>query len=134
VPQPFLSPEWIAQVKAIRDKYAGQATPLAHKVRMNLVVTGAPFGDGSVRAHVDTTSGDLLVEQGSLDDAEVTVTTDYETARKLFVDQDQQAAMQAFLGGKIKVQGDMTKLLALQGAAPDATAQQIADEVKAITA
>jgi hypothetical protein len=134
VAQPFLSPEWIAEVKTIRDKYAGQATPLAHKVRMNLVVTGAPFGEGSVRAHVDTTSGDLLVEQGALDDAEVTVTTDYETARKLFVDQDQAAAMQAFLGGKIKVQGDMTKLLALQGAAPDATAQQIADEVKAITA
>jgi hypothetical protein len=134
VPQPFLSPEWIAEVKTIRDKYAGQGTPLAQKVRMNLVVTGAPFGDGQVRAHVDTTSGDLLVEQGSLDAAEVTVTTDYETARKLFVDQDQQAAMQAFLGGKVKVQGDMTKLLALQGAAPDATAQQIADEVKAITA
>jgi len=134
VAQPFLSPEWIAEVKTIRDKYAGQGNPVVQKVRMNLVVTGAPFGDGEVRAHVDTTTGDLLIEQGALDDAEVTVTTDFETARKLFVDQDQQAAMQAFLGGKVKVQGDMTKLLALQGAAPDATAQQIAAEVKAITA
>jgi len=134
VAQPFLSPEWIAEVKTIRDKYAGQGNPVVQKVRMNLVVTGAPFGDGEVSAHVDTTTGDLLIEQGALDDAEVTVTTDFETARKLFVDQDQQAAMQAFLGGKVKVQGDMTKLLALQGAAPDATAQQIAAEVKAITA
>jgi hypothetical protein len=134
VAQPFLSPEWIAEVKTIRDKYTGQGTPLAHKVKMNVVVTGAPFGDGSVRAHVDTTSGELLLEEGQVEGAEVTVTTDYDTARKLFVDQDQQGAMQAFLGGKIKVQGDMTKLLALQGAAPDATAQQIADEVKAITA
>ena len=32
----------------------------------------------------------------------------------MFVKGDQSAAMQAFMGGKIKVEGDMTKLMAMQ--------------------
>ena len=43
--------------------------------------------------------------------------------------------MQAFLGGKITVQGDMMKLMAMQVAMPtDEASQQIAEEIKAITA
>jgi putative sterol carrier protein len=41
--------------------------------------------------------------------------------------------MQAFMAGKIKVQGDMTKLMAMQSATPDATAQEIAGRLQAIT-
>jgi hypothetical protein len=35
----------------------------------------------------------------------------YGTARSLFVQGDIQAVMQAFLGGRIKVDGDLSKLL-----------------------
>ncbi len=43
--------------------------------------------------------------------------------------------MQAFMSGKIKVQGDMMKLMAMQTAIPiDETTDKIADEIKAITA
>ena len=45
----------------------------------------------------------------------MTLSTDMETARKVFVDADQQAGMQAFMSGKVKVQGDMTKLMMAQG-------------------
>jgi putative sterol carrier protein len=49
------------------------------------------------------------------------------------VEQDQAAAMQAFMSGKIKVQGDMTKLMMMNAAPPDDLAKTVASEIKAIT-
>jgi putative sterol carrier protein len=37
----------------------------------------------------------------------------------MMVDANPQAAMQAFMAGKIKLQGDMTKAMALQGGPAD---------------
>jgi hypothetical protein len=133
VPHPFLSDEWLAEVNAIRDRHAVNGTPIGHKVKMNQVITGVPFGDGELRLFMDTSSGEIVLGKGWLDDADVTVTTDYETARKIFVDQDPQAGMQAFMAGKIKVQGDMMKLMQIQGAPPDDAARQAAAEIKAAT-
>jgi putative sterol carrier protein len=133
VPHPFLSDEWIAEARAIREKYAGEGTPFPFQVKMNQVITDVPFGDGKVNLFLDTSSGHLVLEKGELTDAEVTVTTDYATARQILVDQDSQAAMQAFMAGKIKVQGDMMKLMQLQAAPPSDTAQKVGEEIKAIT-
>ena len=41
--------------------------------------------------------------------------------------------MQAFMSGKIKIQGDMTKLMAMQGAPVDEFSKKVAEEIKAIT-
>src|SRR5215203_1910227 len=131
---PFLSDEWMAAAKGIREKYAGQTTKVTQSLRINQVVTGAPFGDGTVESYLDTSSGDVVMDLGRLDDADVTVTTDYPTARAIFVDQDAAAGMQAFMTGKVQVQGDMMKLMAMQTAMPtDEASRQIADEIKAIT-
>ena len=131
---PFLSDEWMAAAKEIRDRHAGEAPAITQSLRINQVVTGAPFGDGTVHSHLDTSSGELVMELGHLDEPDVTVTTDYDTAKALFVDQDAAAGMQAFLAGKVQVQGDMMKLMALQTSMPDGdAAQEIADEIKAIT-
>jgi putative sterol carrier protein len=133
VPQ-FLTPEWMDAARGIREKYADQAPAVPHKIRMNQVITDVPFDEtGQVRLFMDTSEGQVHMELGELENADVTVTTDYETARKIFVDQDPQAGMQAFMSGKIKVQGDMTKLMMMQSTAPDATALAIAQEIKAIT-
>ena len=131
---PFLSDEWLAEAKAIRQKYAGQGSPIPHKIKMNQVITGVPFGPGELQLHMDTSSGEVVMDAGHLADAEVTVTTDYDTAKAIFVEQNPQAGMQAFMQGKIKVQGDMTKLMAMQSGIPDETAKKIADEIKAMTA
>jgi hypothetical protein len=120
--------------KAIRDEYAGKTAPVAHAVKMNQVITGVPFGDGTMNAHMDTSGGELKMDKGHLDDAELTVTLDYDTAKAIFVDQNPQAGMQAFMAGKIKVQGDMTKLMAMQSGAPDATAQEMAKKIAEMTA
>lgn len=131
----FLSDEWMTAAKAIREKYADQASKVTSSIRMNQVVTGVPFGDGTVKSFLDTSSGDVVMELGELESPDLTLTTDWETARKVFVDQDQAAGMQAFMSGKIKVTGDMTKMMQMQTSMPqDAVAKQIADEIKAITA
>ncbi len=130
---PFLSDEWIEAARAIREDYADRAEPMASPVRMNQVVTDVPFGAGVLDAHLDTTSGTMEVEVGHLEHPDVTVTLDYATARAVFVGQDKDVAMQAFMAGKIKVQGDMTKLLAMFSDNVHPLATEVAERIKAIT-
>ncbi|MGH2686140.1 MAG: SCP2 sterol-binding domain-containing protein [Actinomycetota bacterium] len=130
---PFLSDEWMAEAKKIREEYRGKGTPPAHAVKMNQVITEVPFGGGTIDAHMDTSSGELEMDTGHLDGADLTVTLDYETAKAIFVDGNPQAGMQAFMAGKIKVQGDMTKLMAMQSGTPDPTQLEVAAKIKEIT-
>jgi len=134
MPYPFLSTEWMDAAKTIREKYADKASPITISVRMNQVITDVPFGDGQVKLFLDTSSGSLVMESGELETPDLTLTTDYDTAKKVFVDQDQAAGMQAFMAGKIKVQGDMMKMMAMQTGMPqDDTAKAVAQEIKDIT-
>lgn len=134
MPHPFLSEEWMTEARAIRAKYADLAAKVTMSIRINQVITNVPFGDGTVHAYMDTSGGDVDSDLGSLENPDATITTDYDTARKLFVEQDQAATMQAFMGGKIKVEGDMMKIMAMQTAIPqDDTAAKIAAEIKSIT-
>ena len=129
----FLSDEWMAATREIRARFEEQLPPVTTSIRINQVITDVPFGEGSVDAHMDTSDGEMKLELGHLDDPEVTVTLDYETAKAIMVDQNPQAGMQAFMAGKIKVQGDMTKLMAMQQAPPNEVQRQIADRIKEIT-
>ena len=132
---PFLSQEWMDAVKDIRAKYADRAAKINQSIKINQVVTDVPFGVGTVKTYMDTSSGELVMDLGELEGADCTVTTDYATAKAISVDQDQAAGMQAFMSGKIKVQGDMMKMMALQTAIPqDDVSKAIADEIKALTA
>jgi hypothetical protein len=118
---PFLSDEWIAEARKIRAEMSGDdpTAPAAATVRMNQVITDVPFGPGKLDAHLDTSSGTLEMETGHLDNADVTVTLDYDTAKAIFVDGTLDAGMKAFMEGKVRVQGDMAKLIAaLQQLAP----------------
>jgi putative sterol carrier protein len=122
---PFLSDEWIAEARKIRAEVADpQAAASPASVRMNQVITEVPFGSGRLDAHLDTSSGTLEMETGHLESPDVTVTLDYETAKAIFVDGTLEAGMKAFMDGKVRVQGDMAKLIAAlqQVAPPDATA------------
>ena len=131
---PFLSTTWMDAAKAIRAKYAGQAPKITAVIRINQVITDVPFGDGTINSYMDTSSGEMEVELGALENPDATVTTDWATARAIVGLNDQAAAMQAFMGGKIKVAGDMMKMMAMQTSIPqsDITAK-IAEEIKNIT-
>lgn len=131
---PFLSDAWMEAARAIRAKYEGQTPKITAAIRINQVITDVPFGSGEIKSYIDTSSGEMQMELGELDNAEATVTTDWATARSIFALGDQAAAMQAFMGGKIKVTGDMMKMMALQTAVPQSDVTvKIAEEIKAIT-
>jgi hypothetical protein len=133
MPYQFLSDEWIDQAHALREEYKGKVAPTPHSVRMNLVITDLPFGDGSLDAHMDTTSGEVELDKGHLEVSDLKVTVDYLTAKAILVDGNPSAGMQAFMQGKVKVEGDMAKLMALQSAPPDAAAAEMAAKLKEIT-
>ena len=130
---PFLSEEWVAEAKRIREEFEGEAPAPAHSVRMNQVITEVPFGEGEVNAHMDTSSGSIEMDLGHIENPDLTVTLDYATAKAIIVDGNPQAGMQAFMAGKIKVQGDITKLMAMQQGPVDATATEVANRIKEIT-
>jgi putative sterol carrier protein len=131
---PFLSDEWMAEAKKIREEYRGKTQPIPHVVKMNQVITEVPFGEGTINSYMDSSSGEMDMELGHLDNADLKVTLDYGTAKAIFVEGNPQAGMQAFMAGKIKVEGDMAKLMAMQAAGtPDATSQEIAKKIQEIT-
>lgn len=112
---PFLSDEWVEEARHIYGRAQANG-PLVEgatlsSARVNLIVNDAPFSAGPVQAHVDTSEGRLQIDTGHLDKPDVTISMSYETARSLFVAGDMQSVMQAFLGGRIRVDGDLSKLL-----------------------
>ena len=133
MPYKFLSDEWMDEAKKVREEFAGKGNPPAHAVRMNQIITDVPFGDGTINAHMDTSGGEMEMDTGHLDNPDLTVTLDYETAKAIIVDQNPQAGMQAFMAGKIKVQGDMTKLMAMQSGPVDPSAAEVAKKISEIT-
>jgi hypothetical protein len=126
---PFLSDEWLEETRQIRAEYEDRVPEIPVSVRMNQVIHEVPFGSGVIHAYVDTSSGRLVVDTGQLESPDLTVTLSYDTARALLVDGDAQAAMNAFLGGRIKIDGDITKLIALQAAGAQSTSSPAAVEM-----
>jgi putative sterol carrier protein len=105
----FLSDAWFdAAEKLIREHET--AAPPTNLV-MNLEVAD---GDQTIQFFMGSRNGEVLFGKGTTDSADLTMSTDIETARSVFVSGDQQAGMQAFMAGKVRVQGDMTKLM-MQG-------------------
>jgi hypothetical protein len=129
----FLSPEWTEEARKVRAEFADRAPAAPVPMKMNLVVNDVPFGDGPLDAHLDTTSGELVLDAGHLDPADLKVTIDYVTAKAILVEGNAQAGMQAFMAGRIKVEGDMSKLLALQGAPADPVHLELAARMREIT-
>ena len=132
---PFLSDEWLDAARKIREEYAGKTPPITHSVKMNLVVTAVPFSDKDIDAHLDTSSGELELDTGHLDAADLKVTVDYDTAKAILIEGNPQAGMQAFMAGKVRVEGDMAKLMMLQSqpAAQDPNAAEMAAKLRDIT-
>lgn len=135
---PFLSSEWIEAARELRSEYTEQIPGTTVAAKVNVIITEIPHGDeDTLEGHIDTSSGQTIIEQGHIDDPELTVTVDYPTAKAAFVTRDQQEVMQAFLSGKILVDGDASKLLALQSGAPtdiDPVAVEMFQKLDAMTA
>lgn len=112
---PFLSPEWTEAARSLRDEYAGEMDAPPVETRINVIVTEVPHGENdTIEGHIDTSTGQTIIDHDHIADPELTVTVDYATAKAAFVSRDPQAVMEALFKGQILVEGDASKLLALQ--------------------
>ncbi len=131
---PFLTDDWIEAARKLRQEFGDRIPPSPVPIRMNVVVTDSPHHEGPIHGHIDTSSGEILIEQGHLDEPELTLTVDYPTAFAAFVTRDVGTVMQAFMGGKILVEGDASKLLQLQAQNPTDDALEMYARLDALTA
>ncbi len=128
MPHDFLSDDWFAAVDEIRAEIGEpEISPAMQDVQLNILVTGGPDGD----REVSLAGGQF--QQGSIDGAPTKLIVPFEVARSIFIDGNQQAAMQAFMGGKVRVEGDISKVMAMQSAAPSESQQAFQERLKGIT-
>lgn len=125
--QPFLSDAWFDEVEKIRGEAPEPAAQM-RDLKLNVVVTGGPDGDRDIRLDAGQ------FERGHVEGAPTKLTVPYDVAKAIFIDGDPQAGMQAFMSGKIKVEGDMSKVMAMQSMSPSPEQQAFQEKLKALTA
>jgi hypothetical protein len=124
----FLSDSWFEEVERLRAEVNPEVPAAVKDIVINMVVKDGP--DGDIEARMD--SGRFV--KGLTDDAPTKLTVPYDVARKMFIEQDQNASMQAFMNGQIQVEGDMAKLMSMQaGGPPSEDAKKVQDAVIAMT-
>ena len=127
MPETFLSEAWFAEVDKLRAEL-GDDGAAPTDLQLNIVVTGGPEGDKEL--HLQNGA----FEKGLVDGAPTKVTVPFDVAKAMFVEGNQAMGMQAFMSGQIKIEGDMSKLMAMQGQAPSESQQKLTEKIKEITA
>jgi hypothetical protein len=130
---PFLSDEWMEAARAIQAEFEGKGKPSEHPIRMNQIITDIPFPPHKVESHLNTTAGDFDLDMGHIDNPDVTVTMPWDVAKGVMIEANQQLGMQAFLEGRIRIDGDMTKLMVIQAGALDPIMIEAQKRIQEIT-
>jgi hypothetical protein len=124
----FLSDGWFDEAEKIRAEINPAVPELVKDLVINLLVKDGP--DGDIEAKLE--AGRFV--KGLADEAPTKLTVPYEVAKQMFIDQDPQASMQAFMSGQIQVEGDMTKVMAMQAAGPPSDeAVQVQNRIQKMT-
>ncbi len=102
----FLSAEWVA---ALDERLSALALPGRSDATLTLeyVVVGTPNGE---RAYTIVLGPEPAARAGRVDAPDVSFTTDYETAARIA--RGETAAQAAFMTGRLRVHGDVTRLVA----------------------
>ena len=123
----WLSQEWLDETRKMAE---GQPERPGASARMQYVVTGGP--DGDIDYYWVLESGKITESQlGRLEDAEVTLTTAYPDALK--IQKGELDANAAFMQGKVKVTGNMAKVMSLLPITNSPEYKQLQTEIAAIT-
>ena len=123
----YLSQEWLDEGKKLAE---GQPDRPGASARMQYVVTGGPEGD--IKYYWVLENGKLQESQlGEMPDPEVTLTQSYEDAKKIQL--GELDANAAFMQGRVKVTGNMAKLMALLPLTNAPEYKQLQEQIGAIT-
>ena len=124
----FLSDEWFAKVKEIRDGAGNVEAPAALADLVINITVNADGGDKELAL----VGG--MIEEGHHADAPTTMILPADLAKRIFIEGDQSAGMQGFMSGQIRIEGDMSKLMALQTAQPSADQVALMKQIQDVTA
>lgn len=108
----FLSEEWASTMTEklnASDDFKSAAS--GQQVKLQQVVTDAPDGESKYYFSID--GGSAEVSLGEIEGADATLTQNYETAAA--ISKQELNPQQAFMQGKLKIAGNMMKLMQLQG-------------------
>ena len=109
----FLTEEWATTMtEALNSSEDFKKAASGQQVKLQQVVTDAPDG-GEAKYYFTLDGGQAAVGIGEISDAEATITQNYETA--VAIVKEELNAQNAFMQGKLKVTGNMMKLMQLQG-------------------
>jgi len=123
----WLSQEWLDESKKLAES---QPERPGASARMQYVVTGGPEGD--IKYYWVLENGKLLESQlGEMSDAEVTLTQSYDDAKK--IQQGELDANAAFMQGRMKVTGNMGKLMQLMPLTNSPEYKELQEQVREIT-
>ena len=112
----FLSDDHFNAAQAALDADAGFQNAIANvELGVQFDVSGAPEGD--LTYYLDIKDGSATTAKGPLDGADVTVASDYETSKA--ISKGELNVQMAFMTGKIKVGGNMAKIMMHQGVIND---------------
>lgn len=104
----YLSLDWIdALSECVADDEALRALAETHEIAVTQVVTGTP--DGDVTYHFTVGAGSARFGAGPAEDEDVRLVQDWETA--VGVATGRLNAQEVFIGGRIRVGGNVHKLL-----------------------
>lgn len=124
----FLTQDWFDQVNQLTQE-AGDLnlSPALKNISLNLNVT-QPTGETVSAGFYDGT-----IHQSTKEGALTTLSLDAETLKAVFLDRDMNKAMEAFMAGKIRVDGDMGQLMSLQTVSPSPEQKQLFQDILAVT-
>lgn len=109
----FLSDEWAQEMtNALNSSDDFQSAASGQSVKLQQVVTDTP-DDGEQKYFFTLEGGKVQIGLGEITDAEATLTQTYETA--VAITKQELNAQNAFMQGKLKISGNMMKLMQLQG-------------------
>lgn len=124
----FLSDPWFDKVEELVAQAGDLQVPAAMRdLEVNVTVKTA---DGSIPIFMK----DGLFKRGHQPGVTTSLTLPDTVARRIFVDGDVSAGIQAFLTGEITVEGDLAKVVAMQTVEPSKPQQELTRRVAAITA
>lgn len=109
----FLTEEWAQEMtNALNASDEFQSAASNQQTKLQQVVTDTPDG-GEGKYYFTLEGGKAQVGVGEITDADATITQNYETA--VAINKSELNAQQAFMQGKLKISGNMMKLMQLQG-------------------
>ncbi len=109
----FLSDEWAQEMtNALNASDDFQSAASGQSVKLQQVITDTPDG-GEQKYFFTLEGGKVQIGLGEITDAEATLTQTYETA--VAITKQELNPQNAFMQGKLKISGNMMKLMQLQG-------------------